>query len=338
MKIKLAVASAVLAVSNLAFSAEKSVIPEAVAYVNQGSNCSIVAIDLKTHQIIDTIPIGPKSEKSCMLNSVVIPKQDRLYAIKSHEHGIDQYVYVYNTKTHDLVSAILLSSPPLKYPLSSIVAHPEGSHVYVSSYGSSFNDTVWDINTKTLRPRPIYMGKRSGPLEMLMSPEGERLYVATRGSYSITVVDTSNESIMGEMKDADGAQMVLSRDGKTLYANWVDVLWAFDTATFQKLWRKSLPMPTGLSFAVSADNKNLYTSPHYPAKLQGIFAINIETLDFKQLNSISDTQWGMVITQDEKLMYVTNYDGGELLAVDMMTGEIKARVSGLGKPETVYLQ
>jgi YVTN family beta-propeller protein len=323
-----------LVLSNHAFSASE----QTVAYVNQGGDCSVAIIDLKTHQIVDTIPIDPNStRKSCIIESVVSPEKDRLYAIKADEHKKeDQCVYVYDLKTRALIKSIVVSEPPLKFPLANIIMTPDGSHVYVSTYGSSSRDAIWDIDTRTLEPSRIWLGSRSGPMDMLMSPDGKKLYVATRGANTITIIDTSSDTVIGTMYQADGWKMFLSRDGKTLYANWNDLLWAFDTTTYQKLWQKQLPVPTGLSPAISADYKTLYASPNH-SKLQGVFAIDIETLSLTKLNPITDTLWGVAPTLDGKWIYLSDYESGELLEMDAKTGEIKIRAGGLVKPEGLYL-
>src|SRR6185437_8223725 len=187
-----------LTLSNHAFSASE----QTIAYVNKGESCSVAIIDLKTHRIINTIDIDPNScKKGCIIESVVSPEKDRLYAIKTHEHKKeDQCVYVYDLTTRALISSIVVSEPPLKFPLANIVITPDGSHVYVSTYGSSGRDAIWDIDTHTLKPSRIWLGSRSSPMKMLVSPNGKKLYVKIDGAIQIidistdTVIDTINEA------------------------------------------------------------------------------------------------------------------------------------------------
>jgi len=310
---------------------------QTIAYVNLGENCSIAMIDLKTNQLLNTIQIG--SEKNgCMLESVVTPKGDQLYAIKANEHGVDQYVQVFDIKSHALVNSILVSSKPIRMPLSNIIMHPDGSHVYVSSYGSSGNDTVWDIDTRTQNASMIRMGKRSTPGEMAISPDGSKLYVATRGENTISIVDTASGVVVDAIEGVDGAKMVLSHDGKILYANWTDELLAFDTATHKKLWKKKLPFEIGLSFTISPDNQTLYAPlSNRTSEFTGLFAVNLETLAVNKLYSTANSLWGIAVNDDGKIIYVADYDSGEMLAMNAVTGEIRARVNGLDKPESLYL-
>lgn len=306
---------------------------QTTAYINLGENCSVAMIDLKTDQLLDTIQINA-DKKGCILESVVTPKRDQLYAIKANEHGVDQYVQVFDTKSHTLLNSILVSSSPIRMPLSNIVMQPNGSHVYVSSYGSSGNDTVWDIDTSTQKTSMIRMGKRSTPGQMVISPDGNKLYVATRGENSISMVDTVSDTVVGVIEHVDASKMALSRDGKILYTSWADKLLAFDTATNNKLWEKQLPFEIGLSFTISPDNQTLYASSLNRA---GFFAVNLDTLAVNQLLSTTNSLWGNAVTDDGKMIYVADYDGGEMLAMNAVTGEIRARVSSLGKPETLYL-
>lgn len=346
MKMKINLATCISAIlfitSNVVFAmnednSEIKTKQKIIAYVNQGENCSVAMIDLKTYQVIDTIPIS-FDKTGCMLESVVTPKRDLLYAIEANEHGVDQYVRVFDIKTHKLVNSILVSSRPIRMPLSNIIMKPDGSHVYVSSYGSSGNDTVWDIDTRTQNASIIRMGRRSSPGAMAISSDGNKLYVATRGENSISVIDTASNTIIGTMDGADGSKIILSRDGKTLYVNWGNILWSFDTVTNKKLWEKQLPVEGGLSIAISPDNQTLYTSPYYrTAKVPGFFAINLETLAVTKLSATTNSLWGVEINDDGKIIYIADYDAGEMLAMNVDTGEIKARVSGLGHPEAIYL-
>lgn len=323
--------------TNSAFSAGKE---ETIAYVNQGKTCSVAIVSLKENRILKVLTTPYSGSKSCIIESAISSKQDRLYAVMTNEHGIDQYVHVFDLNSAKLIKSILISTPPLRFPISNLVLKPDGSHLYVSTNGSGGLDTVWDIDTATFNPRAITIPYRSSsPEDMAVSPDGKKLYVAVRaGKTSVNVIDTATDNIIGTMTDGDAAKIFLSHDGKTLYTSSSNQLIAFDTTTYEKRWEKKLPIEIGLSFVISPDDKFLYESPFNDSNhFTGVYAINLESLAVKKLSATKNTLWGFAINETGKLIYISDYDDGKLITMKTDTGEVTSRTNSLDQPETLSI-
>ena len=198
---------------------------------------SFVVIDVATNSIVTQVSVG--DEFDCCHGGrgvAVSPSGDRAYLALNNSGG----VLVLDTSTNSVVTTI---ATPNRVP-QGLATNSTGTRLYVSAYqdtggGGNANSVVLVVDPTTnsvLTTIPV----PDGPLGIVVSPDGSRVYTANHTANSITTIDTATNTVLGSVPvpngpfgAADPRDLVVTPSGGTLYVtkfNTFEVA-VFDTAT-----------------------------------------------------------------------------------------------------------
>ncbi len=216
---------------------------------------TLEVIDTESNAVIASVPLGFESQPS---DVVVHPAGDRVYVttsdIKIHDTGQVQFldsgkVYVIDAGSNTILKSIAFSG---QAP-GPLVAHPDGSHVYVGvPRYSFFSDATQAFVSVPARVSVISTSQNTviktidleggSPRRLAINPTGTRLYVAHwRDDSFLEVIDTARDQVItridipvdfpviGDIQvTADGAYLFMTVD---LSTGGPDLIYIFDTMT-----------------------------------------------------------------------------------------------------------
>ncbi|NDA62567.1 MAG: hypothetical protein EBX50_11045 [Chitinophagia bacterium] len=221
---------------NLAVSNNKKYI--AVTNNGQSTN-TIQLLDANNHKVLHSIEIAKAWLGLCFSKN-----DDYLYVSGGNDNRIIQYA-IKNNKLIYKDSIIFGKSWPEKISVAGIaidynnnhlfavtkklpaeaytlVLSPKKNELYISSWGSA-QVLVWNIQKHHIQTS-IAVG--SNPNDMVVSPNGKRLYVANANDNSVSVIDLQQYKVLETLNtalypNAPGGSttngVALSTDAKTLY-------------------------------------------------------------------------------------------------------------------------
>ena len=183
---------------------------------------------------------------------------------------------------------------------------------------------VIDTSTNTL-VSTITTGNT--PQALAVSPNGDRLYVSNLGDGTVTVIDTTTNTVAGNPIDVGGAApaIAVSPDGNTLYASGFDDqtgsgrITVVDLTGNQANQTINTDTPTLTGLSVSPDGTKLYGTGNFltsdPAP---VIVIDLTTSETSTLDGSSGSV-NHALSPDGTNIYVTNMDG-KVHVYDTATG------------------
>ncbi|MBS7531691.1 beta-propeller fold lactonase family protein [Hazenella sp. IB182353] len=254
---------------------------------------TLSVIDGKTHTLIANISVGP-----------VLP-----YFVKVTPNG--KYVYIAALQTITVIDtkslavmAVLPSGSGSNISLTntSIVFTPDSQFAYIGTQDDSFV-VVIDVKTHTLIAR-IYVG--STPNALVMTPNGQYVYVATGGS-QVLVIETQTHQIIATIAISESSLAI-------------DI------------------MPNG-EYIYVANTGNMGHSP--PLQNEKSVAV----IDSKKHQIIATVSTGFIptvikVTPDSRYVYVGSRNSGTITVIDTKSNKPISTISfppfveGIG-PETI---
>ncbi len=162
-------------------------------YVTNLNSNTVSVIDTATGQVTDTIPVGISPE-----GVAVSPDGSRVYvtnqcASSSSSNCTNGTVSVIDTASGLVTASIPVGSEPIGVAVS-----PDGSHVYVTNFGSN---TVSVIDMATAVTATIPVGTH--PIGVAVSSDGSHVYVASQcaiggncANGTVSVIDTASDSVL----------------------------------------------------------------------------------------------------------------------------------------------
>jgi uncharacterized repeat protein (TIGR01451 family) len=224
------------------------------------------------------------------------------------------YVKVYDTTTLSEVDSLSVNDP------ARIEFSPDGSRVYVIAEGGSvevFNGVTHDFITS------IPVG--SAPYGAAVSPDGLYLYVANRGSDTLSLIDTSTNAVSGTITLASGdfpTEVVVSPNGQRIYvsnglANTVSVLSTVSNAFIDVIDVGLAPQ----GIAISPDGTRVYVANFSD---DTVSVIDTSTNTVIATPSVSGSPNGIVVSPDGTAVYVTAYNEAAIRVIDTATNTVEA--------------
>jgi YVTN family beta-propeller protein len=238
------------------------------AYVADTGNNVVSVLDLATHTVAATIPVGtapfgvavsPATSRAYVVNmasgslSVIDTTTNSVVAtipVPEHSRGVavdptGARVYVANSE-HDTVSVIdaatnsVTATVEVQYLPWAVAVHPVGTRAYVTNQGDnsvSVIDTATNAVTATV---PV----GTGPLGLAVHPTGTRVYVANQFSNSVSVISTATHTVTATIPVGTGPVAVaLNPAGTRLYVASIngDSVSVIDTASNRVMATLSVP-------------------------------------------------------------------------------------------------
>ncbi|WP_197040267.1 YncE family protein [Mycobacterium sp. URHB0044] len=220
---------------------------------NQGSN-TVSVIDTRTGQLVDTNLATPTVVDPITVGTspaaVVATSNGKVYVANSGSGTVS----VISTSTNKVTKTIQVGSSP-----QGLAVSPDGSKVYVANSGSgtvsvisTSSDALVDVNPVTWwAVDSIAVG--SSPTGLAVSPDGSRLYVANKGSGTVSVINTASYGVTNTITaGTQPTSLAVSPDNKSVYAtntgsSTVTVIDATNAATNAYTVRKTVAVGTSPS-------------------------------------------------------------------------------------------
>ncbi|MGA7173215.1 MAG: YncE family protein [Candidatus Dormiibacterota bacterium] len=122
----------------------------------------------------------------------------------------------------DLSSGTVTPVPdPESGGIQSLVISPDGSRVYVAFKDGTLG--TLDTASDSYLGRPIVLGWTSAPVEMVVTPDGQDLYIAESGSNQVVEVDAATGAQVGTpISSGPVLNMAISHDGSSIFIDGGD--------------------------------------------------------------------------------------------------------------------
>ena len=276
----------------------------ATAYVANGGDNTVSAVDTSDGTVTATIPVGSGPQ-----GVAASPDGTRVYvpAISSNT------VSVIDTRTNTVTATIPVAASP-----TAAVVTPDGSRVYVADLGAAAVSVIDTASGTVIATVPV----GSGADAVAVSPDGSRVY-ATASSGRLSVIDTATDTVTATVPTgAFPIAVAVSPDGAHTYvANLGDSsVTVVDTAT-DAVGATLRTTDAPYALAVSPDGAHLYVA--------GGSAHNVSVLD-PATGSVTaavpvDTDpQALALTPDGGLLYVTGPGTPAAIAIDTATDAVAA--------------
>jgi YVTN family beta-propeller protein len=205
----------------------------------------------------------------------------------------------------------------------------DGRVGYVANFNSG---TIGVFDTQTRQPigPPISAGGDAGPREMALSPDGQRLYVATFYDSTFTAIDLATRTVAytlplqtGPLLERPDA-LALTPDGRyAVVTNGLEdaTVWVVDTGA-----RTVDPIGLGAraqDVTTSADGLKAYaTMPSANA----VAVIDIPTRQVKATIPVGARPTHIDLSPDGRLAFVTNFGSDSVSTIDLATEAVVASI------------
>ncbi len=147
-------------------------------YVANFDSDTVSVIDVSTHTVIATIPVGSRP-----FGVAVKPDGTRVYVTNYGGNTVS----VIDASTHTVIATIPVGAKP-----AGVAANPDGTRVYVANEGSN-SVSVIDTSTHTVVDTiPV----ESRPVGVAVNSDGTRVYVTNQGSNTVSVIDPNINRII----------------------------------------------------------------------------------------------------------------------------------------------
>ncbi|MGB7727213.1 MAG: beta-propeller fold lactonase family protein [Candidatus Acidiferrum sp.] len=215
-------------------------------YVAEYGDSNVSVFSLATNTLVATIPIGFVGNWD-----MATPDGAFVYVTSS----VDNRVAVISTSTNTLTSTFTIT-PPSGQPASTCLGGPRfnpagtlGYIVQACLTNSPGSITVLSIPSNA-QLATITVG--TFPYDLVLSPDGSRLYIPNEGSNNVSVIDTSSNTVIATIPVGNAPQSIsITPDGTLVYvANTQDsTLSIIQTSTNTVSATVPLTTPFGMVFA-----------------------------------------------------------------------------------------
>ncbi len=220
-----------------------------------------------------------------------------------------------------------------------LLAQPFGAHAAAAApkaYVGLFKDNavaVIDTGTnQVLTTIPV----PGGPDSLLITPDGQTVYVSSTGDTKISVIDTTNDKVTGTIEVGAGPYgLAVTPDGKVLLAGVVST----GMVDFIELPGNTIvaqvPVDTPHNIGLSPDGKTAYVASQ--SKTAPSLLV-LSVADHKQIASVPLQQppRSVVFSRDGKQVYFTQVGVNTVQVLDPTTNMIVAQIAVGASPHQPF--
>ncbi|EJP85811.1 YncE family protein [Bacillus cereus] len=198
----------------------------------------------------------------------------------------------------------------------------EGS-VYVAGFGGV---SVIDVKTNVLKAKIITGGSTS---DIAITSDETRIYVAPFEYFDVSVIDTKSNTVIDAINltgdslfGTSSFGIAITPDGESAYLTNDNTILRINTST--NMITKTVNINEDASgIAITSNGKFAYI-----AGAKNVFVLDTESNTIVKTIDIypSATLARIVITPDEKLAYITNFDSNELLVIDLTANILLTKI------------
>lgn len=266
------------------------------------ANGYIFAINTSTNALAKTLSLGSTRYP---IDIAVLPNGSKIYTVNNS--GSD--VSVINTSTWTITNVAT------GYQNGDVVITPDGTKAFASVFGNtSAGNKVYVIDTATnaVLARPVV---GSSPIDLVMSSDGSKVYVANTTGGTISVIDTSTYAVSTITTYGSAPQkMALSYDGSKLYVvnsncGCVNVI---DTATKTDIKNIAVgSMPYDI--VVTPDGAKVYVTNQ---SSNDVSVIDTVTKAVTKTIAVGTSPRALTLTPDGSRLYVANMGSNTVSVID----------------------
>ncbi|HWD40745.1 MAG TPA: bifunctional YncE family protein/alkaline phosphatase family protein [Fimbriimonas sp.] len=246
------------------------------------SGSHLTSIDAQTHAIIDD------NKQNRVWNGLAFsPDGSKLYVGGGNSGKL--HVFSYAQGKMEKVNEV---SAPSSSFISGVAVQPSNGHIYVCN--EALNQ-IYDLDPDTLKPKTV-VNTGSNPHSCLFGEDKRYLYVSNWGSNSVTVIDTSNDSHVRDIRvGVRPNDMALAPDGRLFVACAGD---------------NSVHVIQTRSLESKAEHATQATRP--PEGVREILNTSIEPTELEGSSPV-----GVSVAPDGKTLYVANADNNDVMVADI---------------------
>lgn len=283
------------------------------AYVPNELSNTVSVINTTTNTVISTVPVG---NNPCGVT--INHDGTKVYVTNfGNDNARGNTFTIINTDTDEVITKLVYSGEGIK-PFG--VAITPDETLYIASYGT---DKVYAINLTADYSTPINVGSK--PLGVAITSNGKWVYVANRGSNSVSVINTITNNVTATVPvGSEPYGVAVSSDGNVYVTNQnsgnISVI---NTTTNTVIATVNVGVyPHGI--AVTPNGKTVYVANHNPY-CGTVSVINTTTYVTKNIN-VYGTPCGVTVTHDGKWVYVTTSgsenNSGSVLVINTTTNTV----------------
>ena len=284
-------------------------------YAIDGATGSVLIINTSNSAIVGTIEAG-----SGAYQVVFSPDGTRAYI----PNDLDGTVTVIRT-LDDTVGPVITVGGAATALLNNPQFSPDGRYLYALDHSGGTVAVIDTVTDTVGAPIPV-----DAPSEVVFSPDGSRAYVIGGiEEDTITVIRTSNRSVVTIPTAPDFREVVFSPDGSRAYVvsydgtvtvidvgtDTVDGTYAAGAQAFDLV-----VAPDGARIYVVNDNDE-------PDTTGSVTAIDTAT-GAPTTITVGDQPYGPLVSSDGRRVYVTNYLGGSVSVIDTADDTVVDTVPG----------
>jgi YVTN family beta-propeller protein len=222
-------------------------------------------------------------------------------------------------------------------PVHMVATHDDGT-IFVSNFGGE-TVTVVDGHTWKVRSTITTPG---GPHSILLSPDGQQVYVGCYRGSAIAIIDAASASLAATIPLPQSAQpygLAISPDGRYVYAsdNFTGRMFVVDTRTRTVVNSVQVGLHPAL-IARSPDGKTLYIA-NGGSHTVSVIDIGSDPMRPTVRKTIPVTGYphGIAVTPDGRYVVVANTLGKDLSVIDTGTLSVIATIPGERYPNDVLI-
>lgn len=272
--------------------------------VAQADNAlAIFTIDGRTLSLASKVPVGKGAREVC-----VSPDGTRAYV----PNGTDNTITAIDLGAQQAIATI--TPPEMKRPDGCTVS-PDSKKVYVTGFDS---DDVAIISTATNQVVKHLTTLPKEPRRVMFTPDARQYYVSTEEGNAIVIFDAATDARTSQFPSGGHAPrtMLLLPDHKTLLVTNVDD----DSVSFLDPGTKAVNLTIGAGgspqrLAVSRDGAWGFVLSVLEEKIS-IIDLKGAHVRAKKFVTVGHAPYGMTMTDDASLLFVSNVKDNEIAAYD----------------------
>ena len=283
------------------------------AYVANNETNSVTVIDVSTHAVIATVPVGAGP-------SGVAATPDGRFVYVTNNRGPEFSVSVIDAESNSVVATVPVGPMP-----TGVVATPDGRFVYVL-LGGTGAVTAIDTATNTVVATAQF-GNGAGYINLALGPDGRFLYIANAFLDSVTVLDTATGTVRATVPVGDAPfDVAVTPDGRFAYAANLlaieNALSAIDTAT--NTVAASVPLEQGSQgIAIHPGGRFAYVTQ---ALSNTVAVVDLQANARVASVPAGGVPYRVAVTPDGGFAYVTNQESASVSVIDTAGNSVVASI------------
>lgn len=266
------------------------------------------------------------------------------YVINNNSHKVpgEKILSIINTRTATLEKMVHLQDNAC-----SINLLPDGSSIYVTEPGLTYEDTLIEIIEGATGTVVKTLNNDLSPATLGVLPDGQKVYVADKYDDMISVIDTSNNEIIKNLPvipfpssvsvTPDASKVLIANLSESLTKGTVQVVDPVKDVVGNPI-AIGLAKPNGI--AITPDSTKAYVAT-LDADTAAVIVIDLTGNDPTDAIPVDSQPYAIAITPSGEKAYVVNYNSnkgaGTVSVVDVATNKVINTIQDLSYPSNIMI-